>query len=79
MNIDAMLKRKEAAAWLRISEDELRQKSTGPDAVIPVFQLGQRTQLYHPRTILASEARRAGVPVEVIAASFGITQKGQSA
>jgi len=55
-----------------MTERELVLKSSGSRPLIPVFRIGQRTPRYHPRTILAALAARAGVPAEVIAASYGI-------
>lgn len=69
--LDSMLKRSEAAKWLGMSEYTLREKALGPEAYIPVFREGQGFERYHPRTIIATLARRAGVPMDVIAASFG--------
>lgn len=77
-SLDSMLKPSECAAWLRISKRELGENTTGHNPKIPAFSLGHKTKRFHPRTILAVLAKRSGVPLETIAASYGIQEtKGQ--
>lgn len=75
--LDSMLTREQAAQWLNISEEDLAGKSRGEKPKIPAFKPSKKMVRYHPRTIISVLARRAGVPTDLIAASFGITeQKG---
>lgn len=68
MDLDKMLTPKEAAKWLRMSESDFKKK--GRAGVIPVFKIGRRQVLAHPRTIIAKLATDAGVKRDVIKASF---------
>lgn len=75
-HLDGMLTRTQAAQWLQMSERELAAKSLGLRPKVPAFRVGsQRTIRYHPRTILAKFAKDAGLPLEVVAASFGMAIK----
>lgn len=68
-NLDQLLAPDSAARWLGIPERELLAKArTG---CIPKFELGPKTLRFHPRTVLAHLAHKAGVNQETIAASFG--------
>lgn len=72
VRLDALLSTAQAALWLQMTERELLAKSKGRKAKIPAMWLNGRVVRYHPRTILAKLATDAGVPVEIIAASFSI-------
>ncbi|MDB6017718.1 MAG: hypothetical protein JWR19_2207 [Pedosphaera sp.] len=76
-DLDDMLLPDEAAKWLRVTPRVLSEKSQGLKPEIPVFKSGQKVRRYHPRTIIAAMARNAGVPLETIAASFGMLEKGK--
>jgi len=71
-HLDDMLTREQAAAWLHMTVRDLAAKSAGLKPKIPVFKLGHKTVLYHPRTVIAKMANDAGVPAHLIAASFGM-------
>jgi hypothetical protein len=71
-----MLTREEAAAWLQVSPRWLALDGARARPMVPVFKLGFRTPRYHPRTIIAALAKRPGLPNELIAASFGIAERG---
>jgi hypothetical protein len=72
MSLDAIIDADECASWLRISRRELLAKTRGKHASIPCFKIGQRTPRFHPRTVVAALASRAGVKPEVIAASLNL-------
>jgi hypothetical protein len=71
-DLDELMSRSECAAWLRVSERGLADKSSGLRPTIPAVRLGFRSIRYHPRTILAVLAARAGVAPEIIAAGYSI-------
>ena len=68
IDLDAMLTPAEMARMARITPRYLADKTRG--GVIVPFKLGGKLR-YHPRTIYAILARRAGVPNDLIAAMFG--------
>jgi hypothetical protein len=70
VNLDDLLTLDEAAAWLRLNRRDLSEKSRGRRAVIPAIRVNRKVIRFHPRTILAKFAADAGVPLEVIAASY---------
>lgn len=72
IDIDQMMTVQQAAEWLQMSVETLRAKSHGPKAAIPGFYNNQRQVRYHPRTIIAVQAARAGVSPDIIQASMGI-------
>jgi hypothetical protein len=72
MNLDDMLTRKEAAAWLRLSERQLVARTLGRRPKIPAFRLSRECLLFHPRTIIAKLATDAGVAPEIIQTSLCI-------
>lgn len=76
-NLDDMLTQEEAAAWLKMPLRALALKSRGRKPMIPAFRVGDRSPRYHPRTILAKLAKDAGVPMDLLAASHGITASKQ--
>lgn len=76
-DLDEMLPLDEAASWLRMTPDVLMGKTKGHRPLIPAFKLNQRVIRFHPRTVIAKLAADAGVDPEVIAASFGIVEKGK--
>ncbi len=59
-------------------ERELAGKTKGRSPRIPAFRVNQRVIRYHPRTIITKLAHDAGVPFEIIAASFGVLTKEKS-
>lgn len=71
-HLDDLLTPGEAARWLGLSEQRLMLKTRGRNAPIPAFRVNQKVVRFHPRTILAKLARDAGVPFDVIAASYGM-------
>lgn len=77
-DLDAMLTREQCAEWLQITERDLGSKSDGPRPPIPAFRASREMVRYHPRTILAKMARDAGVPLELIAASYGVILKTEA-
>jgi hypothetical protein len=52
----------------------LAEDAMKPTPSIPVFKPGHSTARYHPRTIIATLAKRAGVADETLTASLGIIQ-----
>ncbi|HXT10982.1 MAG TPA: hypothetical protein VN873_05410 [Candidatus Angelobacter sp.] len=68
--LDEMLTREQCAAWLQQSERWLWENE---DKVVP-FKPSHKVILYHPRTVLARMAFDAGVPLQIIAASYGVTE-----
>ena len=77
--LDALLIREDAAAWMGLTPRGLTKLSQGPRPAIPAFRINSAVVRFHPRTILAKMARDAGVPMETVAASYGITQTQQEA
>lgn len=77
LSLDSLLTPAQCAKWLKVSKRELGENTRGHNPKIPAFSLGHKTKRFHPRTILAVLAKRAGVNVETIAASYGIETKGQ--
>jgi len=73
--LDAMLNSEQCAKWLGLSEQRFLKKTRGRKAKIPAFPLNGRVIRFHPRTIIAKLATDAGVPMPVIAASFGMTME----
>ena len=73
--LDDMLLLPEAAQWLRLNPRDLAAKTKGRNPTVPAFRLNQRVLRFHPRTIIAKMASDAGVPMETIAASFGMILK----
>ena len=71
-----MLTRSECAVWLRVSGRWLAENSSCMRSTIPAVRLGFRSVRYHPRTILAVFAARAGVAPQIIAAGYGIETRG---
>ena len=72
--LDAMLTLEEAAAWLGVSQRWLAEDSRKHIPNVTVFRPSQGFIRYHPRTVLAVLAERAGVPPHIIAASFGMVR-----
>jgi hypothetical protein len=71
-HLDDMLTRDQAAQWLQVQPRYLAEDAMQLKPKIPVFRPSRKVVRYHPRTILAALARQSGVPVEVVAASYGI-------
>ena len=60
VDLDAILYLEEAAAWLRMSKQELSRKAKA--GIIPCIYLSPRNMRFHPRTILKKfEPREAPV------------------
>jgi hypothetical protein len=74
IQLDDLLDPATCAKWMKISRRELGENASGHNPKIPPFNLGHKTKRFHPRTILAVLAKRAGVPLETIAASYGIQE-----
>lgn len=70
--LDRELTPEQAAAWQGITVTLLMKRHRA--GIIPGFKSGQ-TIRWHPRSILALQARRAGMPLELISAMFGSTAK----
>jgi hypothetical protein len=73
IHLDDLLARRDAAKWLGVSDRWLAEDARSRSPRVPVFKVG-RNSLYHPRTVLATFANRAGVVAEVIAASHGVSR-----
>lgn len=69
--LDSLLTLQEAANWLGLHPRILASKIKGRRPHVPVWNPNQQIIRFHPRTILAKFAADAGVPLEVVAASFG--------
>ena len=72
-DLDAMLTREQAAQWLQVTPRWLAEDAMKRRPSIPVFKPGHATARYHPRTIIATLAKRAGVQEDLITVSFGTT------
>lgn len=72
--LDSLLDISGAALWLGKSERWLADDAAKDKPTIPVFKVGS-SKRWHPRTIIAVLARRAGIPGDVMAASFGLQEK----
>ena len=75
-HLDDILTPEECAAWLRISERDLRLKSQGFRAPIPAYRPGKKLTRYPPRMVLAKMAEDSGVKLTTIAASYGMEIRG---
>ena len=71
--LDDMIDAAQCAAWLNISERTLAAKSGKVRPEIPCFRMGP-VRRYHPRTIIAVMAGRAGVAPLVINAMLNMNQ-----
>ena len=72
INLDDMLTPEQCAAWLHLKPRELDEDArTGR---IPCFKISHKKRRFHPRTIIATLSRRAGVPMELLAVSFGMSE-----
>jgi hypothetical protein len=69
-SLDEMLDRELCASWLGL---EVGWMARNTDKIIP-FKPGHKTVKYHPRTVLAKMAFDAGVPLQLIAASYGVIE-----
>ncbi|HZV36108.1 MAG TPA: hypothetical protein VFB72_16145 [Verrucomicrobiae bacterium] len=76
-NLDSMLTLEQCAGWLQMKPRDLQEKSREPRPKIPAFRPGPKVVRFHPRTILAKMARDAGIPMDLIAASYGIRQEAK--
>lgn len=74
IRLDDLIDREPCAAWLGVASTWLAQDAMKASPKIPCFSLGHKTKRYHPRTILTVLAKRAGVSLEIIAASYGVTE-----
>lgn len=63
--LDDMISPEQCAAWLGISVRELHAKSQVSRPEIPAFRVGSQKR-FHPRTVLAVLASRAGVSSRII-------------
>lgn len=72
--LDALLTLEEGAAWFRLTTATLRLHIAGRRPLIPSIHPSHKFIRFHPRTILAKFAVDSGVPLEVIAASYGIIE-----
>jgi hypothetical protein len=73
-HLDEMLTPDQCAAWLGVTRRWLIENA---DKVVP-FRPGHKTTFYHPRTILAKLAFDAGVPLQIIAASYGVAEPAKN-
>jgi hypothetical protein len=69
-HLDEMMTREQCASWLGVEPEWLKRNT---DKIVP-FKPGHKTVMYHPRTILAKLAFEAGVPLQIIAASYGTVE-----
>jgi len=76
-HLDSMLTLAEAAAWLQIPERTLEEQSRGLRPRIPAFRPTPKKVRFHPRSILAKLASGSGLPVGLIAASYGFNERGE--
>jgi hypothetical protein len=72
--LDDLLTRDQCAEWLQVEARYLAEDAMEVKPKIPVFRPSRKVVRYHPRTILSKLAREAGVPMEVIAASYGLNE-----
>ncbi len=70
-DLDAMLNKEQCAEWFGINTRQLAAMN------LPAFRPSHKVVRYHPRTIIAVLARRAGVPMDTIQASFGRPDNGK--
>lgn len=66
-SIDELISREKCAAWFGESERWVQENVKG-------FRPSHKCTVYHPRTILAKMAFDAGVPLQIIAASYGVVE-----
>lgn len=71
VELDALLTPSQCAKWFQQSERWLGENA---DKII-AFKPTRKVKVYHPRSVLSKMAFDAGIPVQLIAASFGIQQK----
>lgn len=69
VGLDDLLDPERAVAWTGIPEKELLEKNRKKQ--VTLFFIGPKTWRIHPRTFLADQANKSGVPLDVISASFG--------
>ena len=72
VHLDRLLTLDECSDWFRLNKRDLSEKSKGKRPPIPGFWINRKVVRFHPRTIIAKLASDAGVPPEVIAASFNL-------
>jgi hypothetical protein len=70
IQLDAMLTKEQAAAWLQMPVGELMKKHRA--RILQGFVIGHNTIRWHPRSVIAHMARAAGVTPQNIAAMFGL-------
>ncbi len=70
IQLDAMLTKEQAAAWLQIPVGQLMKKHRA--GVVRGFVIGHNTIRFHPRSVIAKLARDAKVSSDNIAAMFGL-------
>jgi hypothetical protein len=73
-HLDEILSREQCAAWLGVAVRYLAEDAMSGAPKIPAFKPSHKVVRYHPRTILAKMAFDAGVPLQIIAASYGATE-----
>lgn len=73
IQLDAMLTKEQAAAWLQMPVGELMKKHRA--RVIRGLVIGHNTIRWHPRSVIAQLAEREKMSQALIAASFGITMQ----
>jgi len=70
IQLDAMLTKEQAAAWMQMPVGQLMKKHRAN--MVRGFPIGHNTIRWHPRSVIAQLARREGVSQENIAAMFGL-------
>jgi len=68
INLDDFLNRTQAAAMFGLSQADFDRKVRS--GIIAGINMGRKTVLFHPRTMIATLMMKNGVPLELIAASF---------
>ena len=74
-DLDELLTPQQCVAWMKQGDlkDAERWLRENERTIVP-FRPSHKVKLYHPRTILAKMAFDAGVPLQIIAASYGVTE-----
>jgi hypothetical protein len=68
--LDRQLTAEQAAEWQQIPVSELMKKHRA--GIIVGFKSGHKTIRWNPRCVIAQQAKRGGMSLELIAASFGV-------
>ena len=74
-HLDELLTPEQCIAWMKQTglKEPRRWLQENAGTIVP-FRPSHKVTLYHPRTILAKMAFDAGVPLQIIAASYGVVE-----